>query len=217
MAMDYAVLGGIPYLVTLDANSSAVRVYDVSDPAAPALRVTGNATAYTGSATDPNPNNTNPAPSNGNAVGQVRFGPIDSTAGTAVIYAMSTNQGIQSLTLTFPGAGPSFVLGDFNFDGGVDASDIDPFVLAANEGDPFEAYIAASQSAFEALYPGQTLTSTIVNQIGDINGDGGLDSSDIDPFVPFANNGGARVSAIPEPAALGLLAPMGLLLARRRR
>lgn len=111
---------------------------------------------------------------------------------------------------------PTFVVGDFNFDGGVDASDIDPFVVAANEGDPFAGYIAASQDAFALLYPGQTLTSEIVNSIGDFNGDGGVDASDIDPFVVFANNGGA-VSAIPEPAALGLLAPVGLLLSRRRR
>jgi hypothetical protein len=112
---------------------------------------------------------------------------------------------------------PAFVLGDFNFDGGVDASDIDVYVLAANEGGSFDAFIASAQEAFGSLYSGQILTADIVNQIGDINGDGGLDSSDIDPFVPFANNGGARVSAIPEPAALGLLAPAALLIGRRRR
>jgi hypothetical protein len=119
---------------------------------------------------------------------------------------------INGLTLA-----PSFVLGDFNFDGGVDASDIDPFVVAANEGDPFAAYIASFQAAFAALYPGQTLTPDIINTIGDFNGDGGVDASDIDPFVVFANNGGSGIAAIPEPAALGLLAPMGLLLTRRRR
>jgi hypothetical protein len=111
---------------------------------------------------------------------------------------------------------PEFVVGDFNFDGGVDASDIDPFVVVANEGGDFATFIAANQAAFEALYPGQTLTPEILNSIGDFNGDEGLDSSDIDPFVPFANNGGARISPIPEPAALGLLAPIGLLLRRRR-
>jgi hypothetical protein len=130
-----------------------------------------------------------------------------------------TNAVRSALSISFANVAPAFVLGDFNFDGGVDASDIDPFVLAANEGDPFEAYITSSQAAFEALYPGQTLTSTIVNQIGDINGDGGLDSSDIDPFVPFANNGGARggVSVIPEPGSIGLLLAAVPFVVRRRR
>lgn len=112
---------------------------------------------------------------------------------------------------------PAFVLGDFNFDGGVDASDIDPFVVAANEGDPFAGYIASSEAAFGLLYPGQTLTPEIVNQIGDFNGDGGVDASDIDPFVVFANNGGSGVAAIPEPATLGIVAMAGLLVGRRRR
>ncbi len=113
--------------------------------------------------------------------------------------------------------GPAFVRGDFNFDGGVDASDIDPFVLAANEGDPFAAYIASAQAAFSALYPGQTLNADVINQIGDINGDGGLDSSDIDPFVPFANNGGSLgAGAIPEPSGLAVLALGAAVLVRRK-
>lgn len=204
--MDYVKIGSNAYLAALDINSSVVRVYDVNNPLTPVLLATGPAPLPQASL----------AP-NGNGTGSIKWGAIDPNTGSASIYSMSTNQGLTALTFTFPGAAPSFVLGDFNFDGGVDASDIDPFVVAANEGDPFAGYIAASQAAFELLYPGQTLTPTIVNQIGDFNGDGGVDASDIDPFVVFANNGGSGIAAIPEPAALGLLAPLGLLMARRRR
>jgi MYXO-CTERM domain-containing protein len=146
---------------------------------------------------------------------------ISSTNTVYISYGIDTNAdtfsdqfGIASFVIEDQLA---FISGDLNFDGGVDSSDIDPFVLAANEGDLFAAFIAANAAAFELLYPGQTLTPEIVNQIGDINGDGGLDSSDIDPFVPFANNGGARVSAIPEPAGLALLGVAALPLIRRRR
>jgi hypothetical protein len=125
---------------------------------------------------------------------------------------------IDSLVISAGVNPPEFVVGDFNFDGGIDASDIDPFVVAANEGGPYAGFISQASAAFASLYPGQSLTPEIVDLIGDINGDGGLDSSDIDPFVPFANNGGARVTAIPEPgsAAILLVALGGGLLRRRK-
>lgn len=82
--MDYAVIGGVPVLAVLDVNNSIVRVYNVANPAAPLLLT--SATTTSGSLT-----------SNGNATGSVKFGAIIN--GDAVLYAMSTNQGIQAFNL----------------------------------------------------------------------------------------------------------------------
>lgn len=84
-AMDYATIGGIGYLATLDTASSLVRIYDMSDPVNPLLVTSGNATSGTLSA-------------NGNGTGQVQFGTI--SGNSATIYAMSSNQGIQAMTFT---------------------------------------------------------------------------------------------------------------------
>lgn len=112
---------------------------------------------------------------------------------------------------------PGFVKGDFNGDGGFDVSDIDGFVAALSEGDPFAQFIADSNAAFLATY-GASLSTGAVNTLGDFNGDGGLDVSDIDGFVEaLANGRGTSPGAIPEPSCAGLLAvPSGLLLRRRR-
>lgn len=83
--MDYAVVGGRPLLATIDITSSLVRVYDVTTPASPLLIASATTTSGTLAA-------------NGNGVGQVKFGSIG--ANSATLYAMSTNQGIQALTLT---------------------------------------------------------------------------------------------------------------------
>lgn len=82
--MDYAVVGGIPVLATIDINNSLVRVYDVTVPTTPVLLA--SATTTTGTLAG-----------NVNGVGSVQFGPITGT--TAVLYAMSSNQGIQAMTL----------------------------------------------------------------------------------------------------------------------
>lgn len=84
MAMDYAVVGGVPVLAVVDANNSTLRVYDVTTPTAPVLLVSGTTTSGV-------------LAGNGNAVGSVKFGAISGTGAT--IYAMSTNQGIQSFEL----------------------------------------------------------------------------------------------------------------------
>ena len=84
-AMDYATIGGIGYLATLDTASSLVRIYDMSDPVNPLLVTSGNATSGTLSA-------------NANGTGQVQFGTI--SGNSATIYAMSSNQGLQAMTFT---------------------------------------------------------------------------------------------------------------------
>lgn len=85
--MDYAVIAGIPVLAVQDTVSSTVYFYNFVDPQNPVLLISGNNTSGTLTA-------------NGNGVGQVKFGAI--TGDTAVVYAMSTNQGIQAFSFTVP-------------------------------------------------------------------------------------------------------------------
>lgn len=80
----YNVLSGLPLLATIDTSSSLVRVYDVSNPAAPALLA--NAKNVTGTLT-----------ANGNGTGAVAWGTLDD--GSPVLYAMSSNQGIQAFAV----------------------------------------------------------------------------------------------------------------------
>ena len=87
MAMDYTTIAGVPYLAVVDANSSVVRIYDFSNPASPALLVSGTTTSGT-------------LAGNGNAVGSVAWGAVSGLSAT--LYAMSTNQGIQAFTVTVP-------------------------------------------------------------------------------------------------------------------
>lgn len=104
--IDYAVIGGVPVLATVDTNSSNVFVYDISNPASPYLLTVGNATSGTLSA-------------NANATGGCAWGPV--SGNTATLYAMSSNQGVQAFSVTvglartFPiGAGcgsPALTLG----------------------------------------------------------------------------------------------------------
>ncbi len=83
--MDYATIGGVGYLATVDTASSLVRIYDLTDPSNPALVASAN-------------NTSGILTSNGNGVGQVKFGAI--TGNSATLYAMSANQGIQAMTFT---------------------------------------------------------------------------------------------------------------------
>jgi len=112
--MDYAVVAGTPLLATVDANSSVVRIYNVSDPTLPTLLV--SATTTTGTLAG-----------NGNGTGSIKFGAI--SGNTATIYAMATNQGIQALTLTLDP--PAGVPGDYNGNGIVDGAD---YVMWRNGG-----------------------------------------------------------------------------------
>lgn len=124
---------------------------------------------------------------------------------------------------------PNVVLGDFDFNGFLDAGDIDVFTAALLESAPFAAYIAEFAAAYAAQYGG-TLTEEIVVAFGDFDGNGVFDAEDVDLFIEAVLGSSSRpgldgaragrgpnVAAIPEPAALGLLAPLGLLMGRRRR
>ena len=87
MAIDHITIMGNPYLATLDANSSTVRVYDFLNPAVPVLL--NSMTTTSGALT-----------ANGNGVGQVRWGTV--MGDTATLYAMATNQGLQALVFQVP-------------------------------------------------------------------------------------------------------------------
>lgn len=87
--MDVLILNNNTFLATVDVNSSLVRIYNANDPAN--LLLLGSATTTAGTLA-----------SNGNATGAVRFGPssiVDPLNGTATLYAMSSNQGIQAFSL----------------------------------------------------------------------------------------------------------------------
>jgi hypothetical protein len=83
-AMDYAEINGVKVLAVMDMNSSTVRIYNVNNPTTPLLMATGNNTSGT-------------LASNTNATGQVKWGAIN--GGSATLYAMSTNQGIQAFSV----------------------------------------------------------------------------------------------------------------------
>jgi hypothetical protein len=87
MALDYISINSVPYLATLDANSSLVRIYDVTNPLTPSLLT--SATTTSGTLTG-----------NVNGAGSIKWGAV--SGDTATLYAMSTNQGIQAFTFTVP-------------------------------------------------------------------------------------------------------------------
>ena len=89
--MDFAVIGGMPLLATIETGSAAtantVHVYDLTDPANPREVAVANNTVGTPTA-------------NLNGTGQVKWGPVNGL--TATLYAMNTNNGIQAFTLIIP-------------------------------------------------------------------------------------------------------------------
>jgi hypothetical protein len=79
---------GIAYMATIDTNSSNVSVYNIQDPLNPVSLFTGN-------------NTTGALSANANGTGGIGWGP--SLGGDQyVLYAMSTNQGIQGFVATVP-------------------------------------------------------------------------------------------------------------------
>lgn len=83
--IDYAVIGSVPFLATIDTNSSQVQIFNIANPAAPVLVASANNTSGTLSA-------------NGNGTGAIAFGNVTSSG--AIIYAMSSNQGVQAFELS---------------------------------------------------------------------------------------------------------------------
>lgn len=88
-AIDYAVVNGVPLLATMDFATSQVRVYSFARKFGnlyePELIASAIATSGMLAV-------------NHNGTGSIRFGEIGDTG--AVIYALSTNQGIQAFELT---------------------------------------------------------------------------------------------------------------------
>ncbi|MCC7146579.1 MAG: PEP-CTERM sorting domain-containing protein [Phycisphaeraceae bacterium] len=93
---------------------------------------------------------------------------------------------------------PSFIPGDFNGDGVVTLSDINPFKLALTD-----------TAAWQAQYPDVILTEV------DPNGDGVITLSDINPFKTILTGG--NDAAVPEPATGALLLAGLVFLAGRNR
>jgi hypothetical protein len=94
--MDFAVIGGLPLLATIETNGntttpadtfSTVRVYDLTNPSTPVLAASGRtATTYTSQG------------ASGPFTGSVAWGQINGN--TANLYALSTNNGIQAFTVS---------------------------------------------------------------------------------------------------------------------
>jgi len=95
------------------------------------------------------------------------------------------------------------ILGDLNWDGLVNAQDINPFVLAFTDPD-----------AYAEAYPGRGIL-----EVGDINGDDLFNAQDINPFVVLLTGGGLAGDPVmvPEPTTLLLLGGGALVIALRRR
>jgi hypothetical protein len=88
----YTVLGGQAILAVQSIGDSHVSIYDATDPSTPVWLASGNNTS--GALT-----------ANGNGVGQLAWGAVTNNGdGTIsqVLYAMSTNQGIQAFVVTVP-------------------------------------------------------------------------------------------------------------------
>jgi hypothetical protein len=84
---DYALIGGVPLYAVFDTFTSAVSIYDISNPTTPLLLASETTTRGTLS-------------SNILGAGDVVWGNISGP--NATIYALSTNQGIQAFNFTIP-------------------------------------------------------------------------------------------------------------------
>ncbi len=94
----YTLVNGIQLLATVDTVNSNVRIYDASNPGSLGLLATAN-------------NTSGALVANGNGVGAVAWGPV--FGDTAILYAMSANQGIQAFAITVPepGVGSLILIG----------------------------------------------------------------------------------------------------------
>lgn len=86
--LDYTVINGQAFMAVVNTNSSLISIYDVTNPAAASLITTGSTVVGTLSA-------------NGNATGAVQWGEMISPT-SQILYAMSTNQGIQAMVFAVP-------------------------------------------------------------------------------------------------------------------
>jgi hypothetical protein len=189
--MDYAMVDGRPIAVMLEASvgtadpsRARIFVYDMSDLSLPLVdRKIAEASALPSAQV-----------ANGNNVGSVKFGAINGNVAT--IYAMSTNNGIQSFTLTLDPVVTPVDDADFNGNGIVDGAD------------------------FLIWQRGFGLSAQTDKSTGDADGDGNVNDADL---AVWKNQFGtttaaATVGAVPEPGTLALasLALLGGVGWRRR-
>ena len=89
------------------------------------------------------------------------------------------------------------MLGDFNRDGQVTATDIPAMLTALTDLPSYETAKGLSDAALVLL--------------GDVNGDHAVNNRDIQPLLDLiANAGGGAAQSVPEPASM-MLAALGLL------
>ena len=81
--LDYTVINGQALLAVVNTNSSLISIYDITNPAAAALLTTGSTVSGLLS-------------SNANATGGLQWGEM-LTPTSQVLYAMSSNQGVQAM------------------------------------------------------------------------------------------------------------------------
>ncbi len=81
--LDYTVINGQALLAVVNTNSSLISIYDITNPAAATLLTTGSTVSGA-------------LAGNGNATGGLQWGEM-LTPTSQVLYAMSTNQGIQAM------------------------------------------------------------------------------------------------------------------------
>jgi hypothetical protein len=171
-----------------EAARARIFVYDMTDLSLPlAERKLGEASNLPFTPGGPNQF------ANINATGQVKFGAIEGN--TAVIYAMSTNNGLQAFQLTLEPAVENN--GDYNGDGVVDAGDY--VFWRSMEGLSVDPSTGADGDGDGVIGPGDH--AHWVERFGDIIG------------------GGARAGLVPEASTL-LLALVGIgatVVGRRKR
>ncbi|TWU23662.1 hypothetical protein Pla144_38370 [Bythopirellula polymerisocia] len=174
--MDFAIVDGRPILAIMEASAAQdsiararMFVYDMSDLSLPlAERKIAEASLLpTGMIQNPNINGT----------GQVRFGPIEGR--TAIIYGLSTNNGIQAFELTIDPA----TVDDADFDGDGDVDGKDFLTWQRNSG----------------LLGGATLMD------GDANNDQNVDGLDLEIWqTQYGTPLVVAIAAVPEPATAWL-------------
>jgi hypothetical protein len=99
--LSYNVLGGQAILAVQSVGDSHVSIYNAADPSAPVWIASGN-------------NTTGALTANANGTGQLTWGAVtDNGNGTIsqILYAMSTNQGIQAFVVTVPEPATMSLLG----------------------------------------------------------------------------------------------------------
>jgi len=119
-----------------------------------------------------------------------------SEAGNSVINQLYTT-GVLSVVTTY-------LPGDFNRDGHVDAADILPMMVAFTN---LSGYKAAHSS----------LTTAQLLAIEDVNGDGKVNNTDLQALLTLLKSGGGSSNSVPEPSSIVLLCLGGLAIAFRRR